>query len=472
MKSILLFATTFLLAAHTLGQANYTPSVQRFIAYDQPILAFTHCTLADVVGLRAKPDQTIVVKNGLIAAIGPSASTAAPADATVIDCTGKSVLPGFVLLHEHMYYPAMSINPYYVQYKQLPVTFPKLYLACGATTIRTAGSVEPYSDLALKRDIDLGKIVGPNMDVTAPYLEGKGSFAPQMHELSGPDEAKEFVNFWADQGCTSFKAYNTLTRATLQAAIDAAHARGLKVTGHLCSITYREAAAMGIDQLEHGFLASTDFIPGKKEDQCIGVASPLAAADPDGAEVKDLIQFLISHKVILTSTLAVFDGMTSQDTAIRPEVLEAMAPDTREMFLQHYNRSRSPMMGQNMVKDMAMEKRFADAGGLLCVGTDPTGNGSVLAGYGSETAIELLVREGFTPIEAVRIATYNGAKALGLSDKIGSIEVGKTADLIVIDGDISQDIQNIRKVDWVFKHGIGFDSKKLFDNVKGQVGKF
>lgn len=454
------------------AQTAYLPSVRQFVAFDDPVIALTHCTLADVIGLKSVPDQTVIIRDGIITGIGASSSIPVPKEARTIDCAGKSVLPGLVLMHEHMYYPALSINPLYVHYKQLPATFPKLYLACGATMIRTAGSIEPYSDLALKRDIDLGKIPGPSMDITAPYLEGKGSFAPQLHELSGPDEAREFVNFWADEGFTSFKAYNMLDKATLKAAIDAAHARGLKVTGHLCSITYREATDLGIDQLEHGFFASTDFVPGKKENQCVTVADPLATADPDGPAVKDLISLLVSHKIILTSTLAVFEEYVPADTVYRPEVLEAMAPDTRDMFLKHYSLLRSPNGAQRMAKGMRLEKQFSDAGGLLTVGTDPTGNGSVLAGYGSQSAIELLVKEGFTPLQAIRIATLNGAKALGMEDKIGSIQVGKRADLAVVDGDISRDITNIRRVRWVFKKGVAFDSKKLFDNVKGQVGKY
>src|SRR6202012_29452 len=274
-----------------------------------PALAFTHCLLADVEGLAIKPDQTVIVRDGKIAAIGTSIDI--PADATVIDCTGKSLLPGYVLMHEHMYYPDFGANPAYIHYKQLPFTFPKLYLACGATMIRTAGSVEPYSDLNLKRDIDQGRILGPEMDVTAPYLEGKGTFFPQMHELSGPAEAKAFVDFWASQGCTSFKAYNYLDKATLKAAIDEAHAKGLKVTGHLCSITYREAAEMGIDQLEHGFSVSTDFVPDKKENACPLGAAPIASAD--SPKVKALIRYLVDKKVIVTSTLAVLFNMTTLD---------------------------------------------------------------------------------------------------------------------------------------------------------------
>lgn len=444
--------------------------MKKYIDYDSSVIAFSHCKLADVKQLKLLDDQTVIVKNGIITAIGDSKKLSPPAGSTVIDLTGKSLLPGFVLLHEHMYYAAYPADFSYLHVKQLPVTFPKLYFASGATTIRTAGSVEPYSDLNLKRDIDQGKILGPAMDVTAPYLEGKGTFFPQMHELSGPAEAKTFVDFWASQGCTSFKAYNYLDKATLKAAIDAVHAKGLKITGHLCSVTYREAADMGIDQLEHGFSVATDFVGNKTENACpLGAAVDPSADSPRG---KDLIQYLVGKKTIITSTLAVLYNMTTLDTAMRPEVLEAMAPDTRSMFRNVYNKMRNPAGNKAMLDEMKMEKKFSDAGGLLTVGTDPTGNGATLAGYGSQQSIELLTQAGFTPIEAIRIATYNGAKALGLENKIGSIEVGKTADLVVIDGDIAQHIENIRKIVWVFKKGVGFNSQKIFASVKGEVGKY
>jgi imidazolonepropionase-like amidohydrolase len=470
MKKILLSASYLLLALHAISQTTFSPAVKKFIDYDTAVITFTHCKLADVKHLKVLEDQTVIVRNGIITAVDDSKKLAPPAGSMVIDLTGKSLLPGFVLLHEHMFYAAYSADFSYLHVKQLPFTFPKLYLACGATTIRTAGSVEPYSDLNLKRDIDQGKILGPEMDVTAPYLEGKGSIFPGMHELSGPAEAKAFVDFWASQGCTSFKGYMFVDKPTLKAAIDEAHAKGLKVTGHLCAVTYREAAEMGIDQLEHGFFASTDFVPNKKENACPLYAAPIASAD--SPKVKDLIRFLVDKKMILTSTLAVIYNTTTLDTTNRPEVLEAMSPDTRDMFLHVYNKMRNPSGNKAMLEEMKMEKMFSDAGGLLTVGTDPTGNGATLAGYGSQQSIELLTQAGFTPIEAIRIATYNGAKALGLQDKIGSIEVGKTADLLVIDGDISQNIQNIRKITWVFKHGVGFNSQKIFSSVKGEVGKY
>ena len=451
---------------------QYPSSLSQYISYNADTIALTHCYLADVVNLKLDSNQTIIISHGIIQKTGNSASIVIPSGTTIVDCTGKSVLPGFVLMHEHMFYPAVSISPLYIHYKQLPVTFPILYLACGATTIRTCGSMEPYSDLGLKKEIDERRYIGPSMDVTGPYMEGVGGFDPEMPVLKNPEEAKAFVNFWAAQGIHSFKAYMNIDTATLRAGILSAHKRGLKITAHLCSVTYREAANMGIDQLEHGFLASTDFLPGKKENECAFLQDPLALADLDGQPVKDLIRLLVDRKVALTSTLAVFYGFTTLDSLNRTEVLEAMAPDTRDMYLKYYGRQKSAAWIPSFQKNLKMEKMFSDAGGLLTVGTDPTGNGGVLAGYGSQTAIELLAMEGFTPIEIIRIASLNGAKALGKQDKIGSIEPGKIADLVVINGNISKDIHNIEGVQWVFRQGVGFDSKKLFALVSGQVGKY
>lgn len=472
MKRLLLFFFFLVYGFNAFCQPHYSPSIQQFINYKQDVIALTHCYLADVIHKKVLPDQTIIIEHGIITVTGNANNVRVPAGAVIVDCAGKSVLPGYVLLHEHMYYPAVSVSPYYIHLKQLPVTFPRLYLACGVTTIRTAGSVEPYSDLSLKTEIDSNKIIGPTMYVTAPYLDGPGGFFPQMREIKNAAEAKRFVNFWADEGFTSFKGYMNIDRASLQAAIDAAHARNLKITAHLCAVTYKEAAEMGIDQLEHGFLAATDFIPGKKEDACPLSDNPLFGVDPTGKKAKDLINILVKHKVIITSTLAVFEGLCTQDTTTPQKVLDMMAPDTRDMYLKYYSHEKSAGIDSSFAKDLTMEKEFSDAGGLLTAGTDPTGNGSVLAGYGSLRAIELLTKEGFTPIEAIRIATYNGAIALGNQKNIGSIESGKTADLVVIDGNIADDINNIEKVRLVFRHGIGFDSQKLLNQLKGQVGKY
>ena len=190
-----------------------------------------------------------------------------PAGATIIDLTGKSVIPGLVMVHEHLYYPT---GP--GVYGQLGESFVRLYLAGGVTTMRTGGNMNGFMDINLKRQIDAGQQPGPAIDATAPYLNGPQNQL-QMHALKDADDARRQVAYWADMGATSFKAYMQITRDELRAAIEEAHKRGLKVTGHLCSVTYAEAADLGIDNLEHGFLASTDFVADKQPDVCPGQAA-------------------------------------------------------------------------------------------------------------------------------------------------------------------------------------------------------
>jgi imidazolonepropionase-like amidohydrolase len=454
------------------SQVNFSDETKKYIDYNDPVTVFKNALLIDGKGNPAKPHQTVIIRNGKIDWIGDDAKALAPRDGKIIDLNGKALMPGLVMLHEHMYISAFSTDPFYLNARQLPFTFPRLYFAAGVTTIRTAGSIEPYSDIRIKKDIDLGLLPGPFIELTAPYIEGKNAIFPQMKENKTPAEAAAFVNYWADQGFTSFKAYVGIDKPTLKAAIDAAHKRNLKITAHLCAVTYNEAAELGIDSLEHGFGVSTDFVTDKKENECpsdVSGSQALADLDIQSDRVKQLLQRLISKKVVIDSTLAVFEG-TAPD-----EALNAMSPDTRDFYLKMSATSKSaktPVEGDRaFTKTAKMEKMFYDMGGLLTVGTDPTGIGGTLAGYGSWRAIELLVdADGFTPLEAIKIATLNGAIALGFDKQIGTIEPGKSADLLIIDGDPSKNINDIQKDQYDFRNGVGYNSKKLFDSVKGKVG--
>lgn len=460
------------------AQVKFSDETRKYIEYSDSIIVFKNALLIDGKGNAARPSQTIMISHGKIGWIGDDAKAIIPKGVRVIDLAGKAVMPGLVMLHEHMYISAHSISPRYLNLKQLPFSFPRLYLAAGATTIRTCGSIEPYSDIRIKKDIDLGLIPGPFMELTAPYIEGKSAVFPQMKENSTPEEAAAFVNHWAGQGFTSFKAYIGVDKPTLKAAIDAAHKNNLKITGHLDAVTYREAASLGINNLEHGFIASTDFVHDKRENErpAAGTAiKSLANLDVQSDSVKKFIQFLIDKKVGITSSLAVFEGATTTQPAPNEEAVNAMSPDTRDFYFKRLVTIKSAKAPTDMDKAFSnsarMEKLFYDMGGLLTVGTDPTGNGGTLAGYGNWRAIELLVAaDGFTPLESIKIATYNGAVALGLDQSIGTIETGKAADLLIIDGDPSRNICDLRKVVYVFKNGIGYNSKKLFDSVKGKIG--
>lgn len=475
--SVLLIFICFLTSS-IFSQIQYSDETKKFIEYNDAVIVLKNGLLIDGKGGAPKPNQTVIIKNGKIEWLGDDAKANLPKGANVIDLNGKAMMPGLVMLHEHMYISASSREPKYPNLRQLPVTFPKMYLASGATTIRTCGSIEPYSDIRIKKDIDLGLFPGPFMELTAPYIEGKNSYFPQMKENKNPEEATAFVNYWVDQGFTSFKAYIGIDKPTLKAAIDAAHKRKLKVTGHLDMVTYREAAELGMDNLEHGFMASTDFVTDKKENEnpARGIATKsLANINVESEQVKSMIQFLIDKKVGITSSLAVFEGAATTQPKPNEDAINAMSPDTRDYYLKNFasiKSSKTPWdYDKAFVNNGKMEKMFYDMGGLLTVGTDPTGNGGILAGYGTWRAIELLVEiDGFTPLEAIKIATFNGAKALGFEQTIGTIEIGKSADLLIIDGDPSKNISDIRKVQFVFKSGVGYNSKKLFESVKGKVG--
>ncbi|HEV8448515.1 MAG TPA: amidohydrolase family protein [Gemmatimonadaceae bacterium] len=447
-------------------------AVRPFVQVDTNVVALTHVRVIDGTGSPARTDQTVVIRDGRIAALGPSASTSAPASALVMDLSGKSVIPGLVMVHEHLFYPT---GP--GVYAYLAESFTRLYLAGGVTSMRSGGNMNGFGEIGVKRAIDRGERAGPWIDATAPYLEGPGLNLPQVHELTDAADARRLVDYWTDMGASSLKAYMHITRDELKAAIDEGHKRGIKTTGHLCSVTYREAAELGIDDLEHGFFASTDFVAGKKPDICpgqgVGQAS-IAALDTAGAPFRSLVAELVKRHVAMTSTLTVFETFT----AGRPEPpgLDVLVPELRDQFQQQRTRAAQNSARSNYAalfpKERAMEISFLRAGGLLISGTDPTGGGGVIPGYSDQRQIELLAEGGLSPVEAIKVGTLNGATYLGRADKIGSITTGKQADLVVIDGDPSARIEDIRKVSLVFKQGIGYDPAKLIASVKGKVGLF
>jgi enamidase len=449
--------------------ADLSPAVRSFVSVPETSVAIVGVRVIDGTGGPARAGQTVVLHDGVIAAVGPSASVPVPAGARILDGAGQTLLPGLVMLHEHLFYPSGQ-----GRYNTNQSSFPPLYLAGGVTTMRTGGSMEPYTDLRVGREIEAGRAVGPHMDVTGPYLEGEGGFAWGLPALTSPQEARDHVDFWADRGVTSFKAYNLIDRATLKAGIDAAHARGLKVTGHLCSITYREAAEMGIDDLEHGFYAATDFVTGKEPDRCPRGANPsLQALDPDDPRFASLVALMVERGVALTSTLTVFERAAGQRPPPPTGAQEAMLPELREVVMERYEarqRAGTSESAAFLRKMMGLEKAFYDAGGLLVVGTDPTGAGDVVPGYANQRALQLLLEMGLSVEQAVQVATGNGARYLEMGDRIGTVEEGKRADLVLLQGDPGTDPEAFRRMTLVFKDGVGYDSPKLFSSVKGWVG--
>ncbi len=481
MRMPILFLCLPLVACAALAQVQVTGDAAPFVSVSAPVFLLDHVRVIDGTGAPARDDQAIVVAQGRIEFAGPAASAPVPAGAQRMDLHGYTVIPGLVGMHDHLFYTASyavqlvggSVGEPGLFAAELPYTAPRLYLAAGVTTMRTTGSLEPYTDLKVKNRIDAGKMPGPGIDATAPYLEGAPTLFAQMHELTGADDAVRMVDYWAAEGMTSYKAYMHITRDELGAAIRAAHAHHLKLTGHLCSVTWPEAIELGIDDLEHGpVYADTEFAPDKKPDTCSTQGrEPWLKLDVNGPEVQKLIQDLVSHHVAVTSTLPVFEAGTPGRPKLEQRTLDAMSAGAAQSYLTMRARVALDSPSAALLrKEMDFEFAFVKAGGLLLAGPDPTGNGGVLPGFGDQREIELLVEAGFTPEQAIQIGTQNGAIYLGRQDRIGTIEQGKQADLVLIQGDPSKKIDEIENVETVFKAGVGYDSKKLIESVRGQAG--
>ncbi len=456
-----------LLVLHSAAPAQQAPSPVR---YSQPLIAITNVRLVDGTGARARGDMTVVIRDGRIAAVGPSRRTRVPEGATVIEGRGRTLLPGFVFVHEHMFYSVGSGH-----FSPMLESFPPLYLAGGVTTARTGGTVMPYGDLNLRDAIAAGRVLGPDLDVTGPYIEAPGLPVMEMHNLADADAVERFVNYWADAGVTSFKAYMMLPRALLRRAIETAHRRGARITGHLCAVSYREAAELGIDNLEHGFAAMTDFVEGRQPDRCPLERSQnlLDNVDPNSPAVRDLIRFLVARNVAITSTLVVFEDFTPGRRRLSPEALATMTAEARrtyERIHQAIDSSPDRFRSRLLERTMQLERMFVAAGGTLLAGTDPTGVGGALPGFAAQRQIQLLVEAGLSFEQAVRVGTLNGARFLRRERDVGSIEVGKRADLILIEGDAVADPAALDRITTVFKAGVGYDRQALLALGRGLVG--
>ena len=456
--------------------ASYEKRVKDYVLHDAPAIRIDDVRVIDGTGSAARAGQSILIRDGKIARMGAVADLRAEAADVVIEGKGRSVTPGLVMMHEHLFF--IDVFGEAAMYNSEPFAAPKAYLAHGATTIRTAGTMHGTDDLQTARMIREGKFLGPEVRVTAPFVNGPGSFAFQLRPIDNAADARRIVGFWADEGATSYKIYQNISREVLAAAIDEAHKRGIRVTGHLCSITFAEAAAMGIDNLEHGVAVASDFVADKVPDLCPKRDVPedaLLALPADSPQMKELIGTLVRRRVAITSTLAVF-AAGIVDWFPAPDDLLMLNHESQRSALRFLARLRgTPERRERQLRllqaEMRFERAFVAAGGMLMVGTDPTGWGGTLPGPGNHAALRLLVEAGFTPLEVLRFATENGARYQGIDERVGSLAQGKQADLILVDGKPDEDIRQLGRIDLVFRDGIVYDSKKIVESLRGKVGR-
>ncbi|MDH3223318.1 MAG: amidohydrolase family protein [Gemmatimonadota bacterium] len=437
-----------------------------YVAVDADVVVLRDVTVVDGTAGPALRGQTVVIEGNRITSVGPNGEVAIPQGAEILDLPGHTVMPGMMGLHDHLYYTAAGGRA-----AQLTYSAPRLYLGSGVTSVRTTGSQQPYAELNLKAEIEAGNLPGPRIHITAPYITG-GTGASTMTFLNSPEQARRFVRYWAEEGATWLKAYTNIRSAELGAAIDEAHRHGIKVTGHLCSISFTEAVDLGIDNIEHGLMTNSDYSPGRGQDECPqDLMTSTGDVDVNSPEVANTFRKMIDAGVPMTSTLAVYE-LFFQGRPVRDQrSLDAMAPDVREDYLRSKAQIDEVGLPVELLHNaMAYEKAFYDAGGILAAGVDPTGNGGALPGYGDQRNYELLVEAGFAPEAAVQVLTANGARVLDVFDDLGTVEAGKIADLVVMQGDLTADPSVIRNVTLVFKDGVGYDSPKMLDDVRGRVG--
>lgn len=467
MRRLLFLLPALAFLAVSATAQSWPDRFSEFISVNEEVVVFEHVTVVDGTGTAPQHDMTVVVIDGRIDSISKSAETQVEGRGHRIDGTGKTLIPGLIGMHNHTFYTTSQRRI------QLDVTAPLLYLASGVTTIRTTGSYAPYSELELKRAINNRERIGPRMFVTGPYITG-GEGYTYMTRLDGPEDARRVVRYWAEEGVDWFKAYNLITREELAAAADEAHKMGIKITGHLCSVSFREAVAAGIDNLEHGFFTNTDYDEDKPLDECPSdFRESLLSIDMNGEQVQTTFREMNAAGVGMTSTLAVYELYVPNRPPLEQRVLDAMSPEVQKEYLQ----TRSNIADENSqlwkdlwVQALKFEKAFVEAGGLLASGVDPTGYGGALPGYGDQRNYELLHEAGFSTSEVVQIMSLNGARVLGIDTETGSIEAGKHADLVLIDGDLASDPALIRNVEIVFRDGVGFNSAAIVESIEGTVG--
>jgi imidazolonepropionase-like amidohydrolase len=444
-----------------------TDAVRPFVSVDAPVIALTHVTVIDGTGAAPRLDQTVVIDGTRIAAVGPSATTRVPAGARTIDLPGHTVIPGLVGLHEHTYFGGVK------RITEMSTSGPLLYLAFGVTTAMTAGSMLPYQERAMQQAVDAGRIPGPRFLITGPYLDGAASRSANARALATPEEATRVVDYWASEGATWVKVQGTISRAMLGSVIQAAHARGVRVTGHLCSVTFAEAAALGIDALQHGYITASDYVPGKRPDACPPENMHIQTDVDVGSDaVQRSIRALAARGTAVVSTLAVYESFSPERFRLDTAAMAMLDPEVRrEVEANHASIATGELIVTDglLEKMMKWERDFVAAGGLLGAGADPWGTG-FMPGFGDMRNYEMLIEAGFAPGEAIQILTFNGARILGIDRQVGAVTVGRQADLVVLHGNPATRPTDVYQVRTVFRAGVGYDSQKLQDAARGLIG--
>ncbi|MFA0963870.1 amidohydrolase family protein [Roseivirga sp. BDSF3-8] len=437
---------------------DFQREILQYNRYTHRAFAIQNVTLIDGTGGNPGQNQSVLIEDGLIKAVGETGTIRLPRGTKVVDGTGKTLMPGLVGMHNHMHMPGIQF---------LGEWGALLYLAAGVTTMQTCGSASPVEEIRLVEQIDSGLVEGPEIFTSAPYFTGPGG-STAMIIPENDTQIRDTVAYWAEKGVRWFKVYRHTRPEDLQVIINEVHRHGGKVTGHLCSITFKEATEMGIDGIEHGLNSATDFSLSKNPGTCDASREFIDHIDVNSQEVGSVLRKLIEQNVFLTSTVAIYEASIPMRAHAREESVALMPQSVKQAYDERRARIRQDSSEAQVQSDrrearlqriLGFEKRFFDMGGHLVAGVDAGRH--VLPGFGDQRNYELMVTEGgFLPAEAIQVMTQNGARALHRND-IGHIAKGMKADLVLLDGDLTENPEVIYAVEAVYKNGRPYDADKL-----------
>lgn len=440
--------------------SDVTLPFQSFSVTEEQLIALVNGRVIDGTGTPAHLGWTVLIQGTHILAVGPDIEI--PDGTYVVDLAGKTILPGMFDMHGHLY----SYNGQNQIFES--IAYPRLYLAGGVTTIFTAGEMEPESAIALREDINNGQAIGPQILTAGPYFSG-GNTASWMLKAGSSEEMLALYNQWSSR-IDGVKFYTRIPEDQFKVILDAAHADGLIVTGHLESIPALRAIELGIDGLEHGLFGMSEFFPKGTSFEVQYCA--ISQLDMTSASVVEVVDALVQHQTYLDPTIVVFQPELADFKPLAEDWEKYLDESVRDSILV----SIQSMKQSGECLQIALEKQAQfvkmvhDRGGLIVTGTDPV-IPILLPGYSLHRELENLVNAGLTPLEAIQAATLNSAIAIRLDSEKGSIAPGKIADLVIVDGNPDINITDIGNTVMVFKYGVPYTPELLRKSVEGLIGR-
>jgi imidazolonepropionase-like amidohydrolase len=427
---------TFVAGAARDGMANLAKVAAGFTAQPASVTAIVGGRLIDGTGKPAVENSVVILNDGKIVAAGPASSTAVPQGAQVIDAHGKSVLPGLWEMHAH--------------FEQ--VEWGPIYLATGVTTARDVGNEREFI-VAARDAIAAGKGIGPRL-VMAGVVDGSGPFSLGLIRVDTPEQAREQVQKYKAAGFQQIKIYSSVKPDILKVVTAEAHRLGMTVTGHIpFGMNAIQGIEDGMDQINHVEYLTPLMVDPKSH-----------TIDPDAPNVKKVIKLLLERHIVVDDTLALMEvilhPLDHPISAFEPGILK-VAPELKEALeTMGAPPPKAEQSAATFRAMMATVRILHQAGVPIVAGTDQT-----VPGFSLDREIELHAQAGFTPMEAIQSATVVAARAMGMEKDSGTIEAGKRADVILVDGNPLENISDIRKVSAVFAAGKMYQPAALWSAV-------